>query len=179
MAAARKCPLASFGWTPLCSPLNDGCGRAGGVGVECSGGGGADELVTIGTVDDSAAVKGCAAMLVDELQVDPRAALRFARARQGDFRKAKPFLQADLAWRAHKTPVMPPLHGFRRLSCLASQPCPCYRWCKATARRRSHLAPGGCSGARPQVRVHWPHDQHDHVPRPPAREGGGLGPVVL
>jgi len=32
--------------------------------------------------------------------------LRFARARQGDFSQAKRFLQADLAWRAQKTPVM-------------------------------------------------------------------------
>lgn len=44
-------------------------------------------------------------MLVEELQVDLSVALRFARARQGDFTKAKPFLQADLVWRAMKTPV--------------------------------------------------------------------------
>ena len=75
------------------------------MGAVCSGEGGADELVFSGAVDDSTAIRGCAAKLVDEFQVDPRAALRFARARQGDFSKAKPLLQADLAWRAHKTPA--------------------------------------------------------------------------
>jgi hypothetical protein len=73
--------------------------------VRSSGEGGADEPVSIDAVDDNIAIKGCAAALVEELQVEPSVALRFARARKGDFRRAKPFLQADLAWRAQKTPV--------------------------------------------------------------------------
>ena len=48
---------------------------------------------------DSTAVTGCAAALVEELEVKQSVALRFARARQGNLNKAKPFLQADLAWR--------------------------------------------------------------------------------
>ena len=88
---------------------NTGCGTAGGVGaVRSSGGGDAGESFSIGGVDDSKAVKECAARLVDELKVDPSVASRFARARQGDFSRAQPFLQADLAWRALKTPVLNP-----------------------------------------------------------------------
>jgi hypothetical protein len=56
-------------------------------------------------VDDSASVKACAARLVEELHEEPSVALRFARARQGNFSKAKPFLEADLVWRAQKTSV--------------------------------------------------------------------------
>ena len=56
-------------------------------------------------VADSTAVTACAARLVEELKVDPSIALRFARARQGDFKKAAPFLRADLAWREMKLPV--------------------------------------------------------------------------
>ena len=58
-----------------------------------------------GVVADSTAVTECAARLVKELQVDPSIALRFARSRQGDFKKAAPFLRADLAWREEKLPV--------------------------------------------------------------------------
>jgi len=84
--------------------------------VETNGG---DEKVSIGaaagssaletcasTSAGSSAVETCAAALVAELKVDPKVALRFARARQGNFSKAEPFLRADLAWRAQKTPVI-------------------------------------------------------------------------
>jgi hypothetical protein len=53
---------------------------------------------------DSTPVTECAAALVEELQVDSRVALRFARARSGDLSKAKAFLLADLAWRGTKRP---------------------------------------------------------------------------
>ena len=55
-------------------------------------------------VADSTAVTGCASALAEELKVDPSVALRFARARQGDLSKAKPFLRADLEWREKKHP---------------------------------------------------------------------------
>jgi hypothetical protein len=99
LASARSRLLAGglLPCSPLTSERNAGCGTAGGWG--------ADEPVTIGAVDDSTAVKECAARLVDELQVDPGIALRFARVRKGDFKKAKLLLQADLAWRAQKIPV--------------------------------------------------------------------------
>ena len=92
---------------------------AGGMGAVCSrGGGDAAEPVSndadarkhshssTEVLSASTAVEECAAALVEELKVEPSVALRFARARQGDFRKAEPFLRADLAWRAQKTPAM-------------------------------------------------------------------------
>ena len=65
-----------------------------------------DEKVSIGATAGSSAVEICAAALVEELKVDRKVALRFARARQGNFNKAEPFLRADLAWRAQKTPAL-------------------------------------------------------------------------
>jgi len=58
----------------------------------------------MGAKADSTAVTGCAAALVQELEVKQSVALRFARARQGDLSKAKPFLRADLAWREETHP---------------------------------------------------------------------------
>ena len=58
----------------------------------------------MGAVADSTVVTECAAALVDALKVDPSVALRFARARQGNLSKAKPFLEADIAWREKKRP---------------------------------------------------------------------------
>ncbi|KAJ1467363.1 hypothetical protein T484DRAFT_1859033 [Baffinella frigidus] len=55
---------------------------------------------------DSTAVTACAAALVEELKVERSVALRFARARQGDFSKAKPFLQKDLEWREKMHPEL-------------------------------------------------------------------------
>ena len=43
--------------------------------VHSSGGGGADEPASIDTADDSIAIKGCAAALVEEFQVEPIVAL--------------------------------------------------------------------------------------------------------
>ena len=67
-----------------------------------SGGSGPDKPVS---VDASIAIKACAAALLEEFQVEPSVALRFARAWEGEFRQAKPDLQEHLAWRAQKTPV--------------------------------------------------------------------------
>ena len=107
------------------SERNAACGTAGEMGAVCSRGGGdavqpfsamadstavetkaGDQKGSIGAAAPSSAVEICAAALVEELKVNPKVALRFARARNGNFSKAAPFLRADLAWRAQKTPVI-------------------------------------------------------------------------
>jgi hypothetical protein len=55
---------------------------------------------------DSAAVQKCVASLEAEFEVGRSVALRFSRARQGDLAKARPFLRADLEWRAVKRPEL-------------------------------------------------------------------------
>ena len=50
-------------------------------------------------VDDA-----CADELVAKFNVDRATALRFSKARDGNLKKAEPFLASDLAWRQETNP---------------------------------------------------------------------------
>ena len=49
-------------------------------------------------------VDACADELVAKFNVDRATALRFSKARDGNLKKAEPFLASDLAWRQETRP---------------------------------------------------------------------------